>query len=321
MSNALKIWLIVAASLVLAGGLLFVGVMSAVKWDFSKLVTRSLVTDTHEIQEEFQHITIKTDTADVRLLPSEDGVARVVCRAYEEMRHTVSVLDGTLVIETEDTRAWYDHIGIFAGGDEIKVYLPAKVYGSFSLKASTGDVLVASELALTTADVAVSTGDVHFKASATETIKIKTDTGWILMSDVIAKNAELTVGTGSVTMSDTTFTEDLSVTCTTGDVRLLNVTCRDLTSTANTGDLDMKDVLANGAFLLKRTTGDVDMERCDAAEIYVTTGTGDVEGSLLSEKIFVVKTSTGDVEVPRSASGGICEITTSTGDIEIELCD
>ena len=58
---------------------------------------------------------------------------------------------------------------------------------------------------------------------------------------------------------------------------------------------------------------------CDAGELLVHTDTGDVSGSLLSEKIFIVRTDTGKISVPASVSGGRCEITTDTGDIKINL--
>ena len=52
---------------------------------------------------------------------------------------------------------------------------------------------------------------------------------------------------------------------------------------------------------------------------YIKTSTGDVEGTLLSEKIFSIHTSTGKVKVPNTNNGGTCEIKTSTGDIEIQI--
>ena len=42
---------------------------------------------------------------------------------------------------------------------------------------------------------------------------------------------------------------------------------------------------------------------------------------LLSPKIFFTETSTGKVQVPRSLSGGECGITTSTGDIKLEIAE
>ena len=37
------------------------------------------------------------------------------------------------------------------------------------------------------------------------------------------------------------------------------------------------------------------------------------------EKVFLVQTDTGNVDVPRSVTGGACEITTDTGDVRITV--
>jgi DUF4097 and DUF4098 domain-containing protein YvlB len=63
----------------------------------------------------------------------------------------------------------------------------------------------------------------------------------------------------------------------------------------------------------------VKFEKSDAAELSIKTDTGDVTGTLLTEKIFDAKSSTGDVDVPKTGSGGKCEIRTGTGDIRIKI--
>ena len=60
-------------------------------------------------------------------------------------------------------------------------------------------------------------------------------------------------------------------------------------------------------------------ENSDAAQISVKTSTGDVTGTLLSEKVFITETSTGTIRVPKTITGGKCEITTSTGNIKIDI--
>jgi len=47
--------------------------------------------------------------------------------------------------------------------------------------------------------------------------------------------------------------------------------------------------------------------------------TGSVTGTILTEKVFLAKSGTGRVSVPQTVSGGICEIVTGTGGIEIGL--
>ena len=95
--------------------------------------------------------------------------------------------------------------------------------------------------------------------------------------------------------------------------------CKNVVSNGNTGAISLKNVIAAEKFSIERSTGDVKFDGCDAAEIFVKTDTGDVTGSLLSNKIFVVEADTGSVDVPKTATGGKCEITTDTGDINISI--
>ena len=62
---------------------------------------------------------------------------------------------------------------------------------------------------------------------------------------------------------------------------------------------------------------DVIFDSFDAKNIYVSVTTGDVKGTILTDKIFNVKSSTGKVNVPDTYNGGICKISTTTGDIII----
>jgi len=81
----------------------------------------------------------------------------------------------------------------------------------------------------------------------------------------------------------------------------------------------LKNVVAEEKLTIKRSTGHVKFESCDAAEINVKTDTGDVTGTLLSEKLFLCKTDTGRVDVPKATAGGVCEVTTDTGDIRLKI--
>ena len=111
----------------------------------------------------------------------------------------------------------------------------------------------------------------------------------------------------------------MSVKVSTGKATLSDVTCREFISEGSTGSLTLKNVVASGKINVKRSTGDVKFDSSDAAEIAVKTSTGDVTGTLKSEMIFFADTRTGDVDVPRTTTGGKCEISTTTGDIEIKI--
>ena len=58
---------------------------------------------------------------------------------------------------------------------------------------------------------------------------------------------------------------------------------------------------------------------CDAAELYVKSTTSSVTGSLLTDKLFLTDTKTGNADAPKTAAGGRCEIKTNTGDVKMEI--
>ena len=83
----------------------------------------------------------------------------------------------------------------------------------------------------------------------------------------------------------------------------------------------MKNVILSGKLYIHRSTGDVYFNKCDANEIEVKVTTGDIEGSLLTSKIFEADTTTGKKHIPSSNNGGVCKLTTTTGDIIITIED
>lgn len=319
MRTRTKVWLIIAASFVLVGGIIFGGVMSMHKWDFMKLSTVKYETNDYEITESFKSILIITNTADVVFVPSENSKTSVVCHEQKNMKHSVTVQNGKLVIEVVDTRKWYEYIGINFGTPKITVYIPQGEYGALFVKSSTGNVEIPTEFKFENIDILESTGNVTNYASASENIIIKTSTGNIRVENVSAGTLDLSVSTGGITVSNVTCEGNVKINVSTGKTNLTNIECKNVMSNGNTGAISLKNVIATEKFSIERSTGDVKFDGCDAAEIFVKTDTGDVTGSLLSNKIFVVEADTGSVDVPKTATGGKCEITTDTGDINISI--
>lgn len=299
----MKPWMIVAIALIATGGLLFCVAMSVLGWDFSKLTTVKYEENRHDIREDFQNITIKTNTADVRILPAAEGVgAYVVSQDQAHLYHSVTVQEGELIIERHDERKWYEMIEVGFNDHVLTVYLPETAYHAISITLNTGDVSLPQGIAFGSVDIKGSTGDVECRSN--------------VLGDLCVR-----VGTGDIDVKGISVGGKMTLTVSTGDVKVESVTCTSFASEGSTGDLCMNDVVADEKFAITRGTGDVKMERCDAAELVITTGTGDVKGTLLSEKIFIAKAGAGDVKVPETTGGGLCKITTSTGDIQITIVD
>lgn len=272
-------WLLAAILLIVVGGVIFSAAMTALGWDFMRLNTSTYETNTYTVREDFDNITINTDTADIRFVPTQDGRCEAVCYEREDETHAVNVENGTLYVEAADS-AWYRHIGFDFDAPEITLYLPQENYAAVKIETSTGDIAVAD-----------------FSAGA----------------------LALTVSTGRVTAENVRCAGEMEVYVSTGKTELTGVRCGNLASEGGTGDMTLTDVVADGMLSVQRSTGDVTLNGCDAAEITVQTDTGDVTGSLLSEKVFVTDTDTGRVEVPKTAAGGTCTVTTDTGNILLEV--
>ena len=320
MGKVSKTALILAAVFVVLGGVLFSVALFLAEGDFLRLSTDDFETNIYPVAEDFRSISVTADTADIRLLPSADGTASVHCHETKGETHTVTVRDGVLTVSAVIEREWYEYIGVRLENPVITLYLPETGYESLLVEVSTGDVAIPEGFTFGTLEASASTGHVTSRASVTGAARIHTGTGSITLEGISAGALDLSVSTGRITVRSAACTGDIQIRTTTGSARLTDVTCASLISDGSTGDLEMSRVVATERFDLARSTGDVEFERCDAGEVRIKTTTGEVEGSLLSGKIFTVRSSTGDIDVPASTSGGSCEITTDTGDIKIEIC-
>lgn len=319
MRKKTKVWLIIASSLVVFGLITFAAVMNIYNWDLTKLSTVKYETNTYQLSEEFSNISIKTTTSDIIFANSDNGIVRVVCYEIENTKHYINVQDNTLTINENDNRKWYEYIGISIGNPKITIYLPDNEYNRLSVKESTGNIEIPKQFMFESIDISTNTGDVKNYASTSDLVKIKTSTGDIRVEDISAGSVELSVSTGNVIAQSITCDDSIKINVSTGDTQLTDIECKTVISNGSTGNISLKNVIATENFSIERSTGNVKFNSCDAEEIFVKTDTGDVTGSLLTDKVFINKTSTGSIDVPTTMTGGKCEINTDTGDIKINI--
>lgn len=319
MTRTMKIWLILATVLFVTGIGLVLGVLAMQDWEIMSLNSFKYETVNHHIQEDFHSISIDTDTADLSFVPSEDGKCKITCYENEKIKHTVSVQHGVLNIRAKDERQWHELVGVDLAKAKIILSLPEKTYRSLTVRESTGDIEISEEFSFEALDLRLSTGDVQCKASVSGSAQIEASTGDIHLLGISAGELTLSVTTGKITLNNVDCEGDLKLKVTSGKTKLSSVSCADFLSEGNTGALYMEDLIAEGKLTAKRSTGSVTMEHCDAAELDITTDTGSVTGTLLTDKIFLTETDTGDIQVPQSTTGGLCRIRTTTGDITLSI--
>ncbi len=300
MSKAVKKWLIAAASLVTLGFAIFAGAMAALGFDFSKISTIKYETNTYEVGEEFDKISIDVDITDIVFAQSDDESCKVVCFEAEKVKHSVRCTNGTLTIDMTDDRKWYDYIGISFASPKMTVYLPQSEYTSLLIDTDTGNIDIPESFAFNKLEIETDTGSVDCMADVSDIIKIESDTGDIGISSVESGC-------------------DIDIKTDTGSIKLTDISCTDFTAESDTGDISIVNTVAGNSICVESDTGNVKLKNSDAEELLIETDTGDITGTLLSEKDFIAKSHTGDVNVPKTQTGGKCKITTDTGNIKIDI--
>lgn len=278
-----KGFIIAFAVLTTLGLAIFTGAFVASGFDFSKFDAAKYETKVYSVEENFNDIEIDATKADITFKPSENGQFSAVCVERENVGFTFSVENRTLKVTENDTQAWYEYLMLSFKSVSVTLYLPSNDYRALKVENGTGHVTIPDCFSFESIDITTSTGD-------------------ITLEGINAKTIDLSVSTGNIDV--------VSVTCKTT-----------LKAKASTGNIVLKNTVASDGFGIETSTGNVRFENCDAANIKIKTSTGNVTGTLRSAKIFVAKTSTGSVSVPDTTSGGNCEITTSTGNINIKISE
>ncbi len=320
MKKAVKISLIVAGAFILIGGALFAAGMTMLNWDFSKLSNVKYETNSFGVTESFNNLSVKAVNDDVVFKLSDDNSCKVVCYEQEKLRHSVGVTNNTLEIVVNDMREWYDYISLFSfESPKITVYLPKNTYRSLSVDFVTGDVEIPKDFKFDSIALSGSTGSVKCCAGSSGATKIDLSTGSIKIDGASSGEMSLKTVTGGIDLKSVAVKGDINAESSTGNIVFRDVACGRLSSDASTGNIRLEGTVASQSFYIERSTGSVTFDGSDAAEITVKTSTGNVRGSLLSDKVFITDSSTGRIDVPKTVSGGKCEITTSTGCIEISI--
>lgn len=303
------IWLIVIFVLVLV----IVCVVS------SLMITRNLERKQYEFDDDFKNIKIITDTADIIVMPSENTNSLVVCNEQEKLNHIVKLEDNTLLIKVNDTRKWYEYIGINFNTPKITIYLPKTEYNELLIKSSTGEVNIPKNFKFKNIDIVVNTGNITNYASAYDEIKIKTSTGNIRVENIIAGTLKFSTSTGKVDVKKVNCSNDIKINVSTGDTRLVDTICKNIISSGSTGNMSLENVIAMEKVSIERSAGNIKFKDSDANDIFIRTDTGDINGNLLTDKVFFVESDTGSVDVPKILADEKCGIITDTGNVKMTI--
>ncbi len=318
MKKAVKISLILATILVVLGLGMFVTVLAVNEFDINKVSGEMTETKEVALTESFNNIDIDVETANIIFIKTDLPEGKVVCQERKRVKYHVSIDEDTLKITVDDNRRWYHYVGLRFERDDMKVYLPQATYNSLILKSATGNIEIPKEFNFTSVNLTSATGYLKMEAS-TNILNVKFNTGGAKLKDMNLDSLDINNATGKIELENVNVTDHVELKSNTGSITLTNVNAKSLNLSVDTGKVLLDNVILQNRLRVKSSTGTVTLVGIDAGEIYITTSTGTVTGTILTPKIFRAKSDTGRVTVPHTTTGGICEIETDTGTINIKI--
>lgn len=287
--------------LVAVGGLMIAAAVVKGNFDLDNRKGLSDEMKTFEVTEAFSDIHVEDVESNIHLLPAADGECRVVCpeKLDGSVYYTVTVSGGKLSIQRHDRRKWFQYIGISLKSQDVKIYLPEEAYGKLTAHSVSGSIRVEEGFTFENANLESTSGSIRMYSAVEKTLTAESTSGRVTIEN--ASPEILTAKTGS------------------GRIALSHIRSAEISARSTSGKIELTDVIAEEKLYARSTSGGVALEGCDGGAIRLESTSGSVKGTLLSEKIFITDSASGSVRVPRSAAGGECEISTTSGSIEIEI--
>lgn len=306
MRKAKKYALIIALAMMISGAAIFFIAFAISGFNFNKLSSEKIITQNVEIKEQFQQISVSSDEYDLKILKSDVEQCRVVYTGNEKQSLVCNVKGNELVIDLDDDRKWYEWIGLTFPIDVgqnntgLWVYLPEKEY----------DALLASSYS----------GCIDIDSGFTfDEVNIDAMSGNIKASGITAEKLDIQTYSGKIDISEISASDKINISTTSGAINAENVNANNAAVDSYSGKISLENFIAKGLLSVETQSGNVVLNDCDAGEITVDSYSGSVSGTLLSDKIFVTSTYSGSINVPISSGTEICTITTTSGNININV--
>lgn len=278
------------------------------------------VINKYEFENEIENIDIDVQLTNLTINYVEGNKCVIDCVEKEDVKNEAKIENNTLIIKQNDTRKWYQKF-FFNFGFELKVIvsLPKNTYNNLKIKSETGSINVGKNLTFTDATINSSTGGIKFYSNVNNNLVIGSSTGGIGIENININNANITSSTGGVIISKVNALGDITYKGSTGGIKFVDSTMNSVKVNLSTGSTSFVNTIANSRIDVDSSTGSVKFDRADAHDLKIHTSTGSVSGTLLTPKIFRAKSSTGTPHTDDTTTGGICEVETSTGGINLTV--
>ncbi|MCR5350231.1 MAG: DUF4097 domain-containing protein [Acholeplasmatales bacterium] len=201
----------------------------------------------------------------------------------------------------------------------INTYDITETFDSINVDVTTGDVVIKPAEDDKVTIICKESEKYQFIAEVKENVLTiddkKSSKNWIDNISIYTFNNRVTIYLPFDTL------KNVNIETTTGDITIDSINADKFELKATTGDVKLNNSVATDLYKVIVTTGDIEFTRIDSKSIVMRTTTGDISGSILTGKKFECSTTHGDKDYPKDSTGDPCILSTTTGDIEVTICE
>ena len=334
--------MIAAGGLMLVGGVMCLVSLAGVGFRFEKLVeTEEMIEKTYVVEEDFNNIDLSIGSQKVKVVKTEEEQASFVCYESETIVFDVKVENDTLMIEEKSTGVFKPMLILDGQEKEDYLYLPKDAYDKLDAVCSSGDIELPGGIDFGDTILNVGSGNINVYNTKMAALDVKCSSGDIKVEKSSATGASIRCGSGDVDVNGFTVDGDcvldissgsctfqngevgsLDTHCSSGDIDMISVNVAEgFQGKASSGSLNLMRVVSGKDMELTSGSGDIEITECDGANMKIKASSGSVKGTILTEKIFDIHCSSGNITAPVDGTGknaGNCTIDVGSGDVVLK---
>lgn len=322
MKKGKMIMIILAVVFIITGGSMMAGAYLSMSKDASsQTAAMEFVENTHTVTDDFTTIRISTINSSIELLPSPDGVCRIVCNDSEKLYHKFSVnefeMGAQLNIDQCDDWEWYEMLyGLYRADDlTLRIYLPKAEYTLVHLDSSSGDITIAPDFKFGTLSTNAGSGNTVLRNLFATHLTAQSSSGDISLCNVEAESDVFAETISGFTRIENLSALNLTVASSSGSTSLERITSDYLRATSNSGNIMVFDGSFHDTSHFENSSGSIEIMDSDCGDQTVQVSSGSVTLQNVTGSSLNVSTSSGDISLWDTLCSGNALCHTVSGEI------
>lgn len=270
------------------------------------------------LTEPFTKININTLNSSIELLPSPDGVCRIVCSDNEKLYHQISVSGSQLNINQNADWQWYEMLnGLFQKDSlSLRVYLPEAEYMLLHAYSGSGDITIAPDFRFQTVNTYTKRGNTEATALYAENLTICSVSGDLILRELAAANDIYLESISGFMQIEKLSAVNVTTHASGGRTVLENIASDYLRATTVSGDIHMTGSSFRNTTYFETGSGSIAIADSNCAEQSLQTSSGSVTLQNITGDSLNARTESGAILIENALYNSSLLCVTTSGEIQ-----